>query len=322
MDASEIVKDANLLFHMLDKMVEEVGEENVVQVVTDNASNYVKGGKMLEAKRPNLYWTPCVTHCIDLMLEDIGKLSKVRNALKKCIFMNGYIYGHISRVNMMRKFTNQRNLHRSTITRFATSFITLAQFHEQRNNLRKMVASQEWIESKSSKETSGKKLASYVLQVFFWRNVVYALKLSGPLVKVLRMVDGENKPPMGYIYEAMDRAKEAISKSFGMNDEHYKEAFEFIDRRWDCQLHRPLHADGYFLNPGLYYDNLKTSNEEVMTGLIDCIGRLTSNLQMQDKILDELEIYKNARGLFGIAMAIRMRKTKSPGIKFKCYSKL
>ena len=47
MDVSEVIKDANLLFKVLDDMVEEVGEENVVQVVTDNASNYVKAGKKL-----------------------------------------------------------------------------------------------------------------------------------------------------------------------------------------------------------------------------------------------------------------------------------
>lgn len=45
MDVSEIVKDANLLFRMLDDMVEEIGAPNVIQVVTDNASNYVKAGK-------------------------------------------------------------------------------------------------------------------------------------------------------------------------------------------------------------------------------------------------------------------------------------
>mgnify|MGYP001082855545 CR=1 FL=1 len=45
MDVSDVVKDANLLFKILDDLVEEVGEENVVQVVTDNASNYVKAGK-------------------------------------------------------------------------------------------------------------------------------------------------------------------------------------------------------------------------------------------------------------------------------------
>ena len=33
--------------------------------------------------------------------------------------------------------------------------------------------------------------------------------ISEPLVKVLQLVDGD-KPTMGYLYEAMDRAKEAI----------------------------------------------------------------------------------------------------------------
>lgn len=69
-----MVKDATMLFKLLDEMVEEVGEKNVIQVVTDNASNYVKAGKLLEAKRPHLFWTPCAAHCIDLMLEDIGKI--------------------------------------------------------------------------------------------------------------------------------------------------------------------------------------------------------------------------------------------------------
>ena len=45
MDVSDVVKDANLLFKILDNSVKEIGEENVVQVVTDNASNYVKAGK-------------------------------------------------------------------------------------------------------------------------------------------------------------------------------------------------------------------------------------------------------------------------------------
>ena len=49
MDVSEVIKDANFLFKVLDDMVEEVGEENVVQVVTDNTSNYVKAGKKLRA---------------------------------------------------------------------------------------------------------------------------------------------------------------------------------------------------------------------------------------------------------------------------------
>ena len=54
-EVCEVVKDATMLFKLLDDMVEEVREMNVVQVVTDNASNYVKAGKLLEARRPHLF---------------------------------------------------------------------------------------------------------------------------------------------------------------------------------------------------------------------------------------------------------------------------
>ncbi|CAH1453556.1 unnamed protein product [Lactuca virosa] len=121
MDVSEVSKDANLLFGVLDDIVKEVGEVNVIQVITDNASAYVKAGKLLEAKRPHLFWTPCATHCVDLMLDDIGKqIPKVRSALKKCMLSNVFIYTHVGLVSMMRKFTNQRNLHRPAISRFVS----------------------------------------------------------------------------------------------------------------------------------------------------------------------------------------------------------
>ncbi|XP_076887099.1 uncharacterized protein LOC143537156 [Bidens hawaiensis] len=72
-DVSDVSKDATLLCGVLDKMVEEVGEENVVRIVTDKASAYKLAGKMLQQKRKHIYWTPCAAQCIDLMLEDIGK---------------------------------------------------------------------------------------------------------------------------------------------------------------------------------------------------------------------------------------------------------
>jgi hypothetical protein len=54
-DASDQVKDANLLFRLLDEVVEEVGVQNVVQVITDNAANYVAAGRMLEEKHRTIW---------------------------------------------------------------------------------------------------------------------------------------------------------------------------------------------------------------------------------------------------------------------------
>ncbi|CAH1447294.1 unnamed protein product [Lactuca virosa] len=101
------------------------------------------------------------------MPEDIGKISKVWNTLKRAMFCNGYIYNHVGIVNLMWRFTNQRNLHRLAITIFATSFITLSQILKQKNNLQKMITSPEWNNTKWSKDVAGKKLTSTFLHLQF-----------------------------------------------------------------------------------------------------------------------------------------------------------
>nr|KYP41688.1 hypothetical protein KK1_036937 [Cajanus cajan] len=49
-NGSNFVKTEEKLFELLDSIVEDIREEKVVQVITDNRSNYVLAGKMLEAK--------------------------------------------------------------------------------------------------------------------------------------------------------------------------------------------------------------------------------------------------------------------------------
>ncbi|RDX88141.1 hypothetical protein CR513_30303, partial [Mucuna pruriens] len=107
-DASEFMKTGDKVYQLLNSFVEEIGEKNVIQVVTDNGSNYVMAGKLLQATRTKLFWTPCAAHCLDLMLEDIGKIAKVK------------------------KFTNKSELVRHGVTKFATTFLTLQRFHKQK----------------------------------------------------------------------------------------------------------------------------------------------------------------------------------------------
>ncbi|XP_059635279.1 uncharacterized protein LOC132277438 [Cornus florida] len=154
----------------------------------------------------------------------------------------------------------------------------------------------------------------------FWTSIVYSLKVASPLVRVLKLVDGERRPPMGYIYEAMERAKEAIAKAFGGNEEKYKDIFEIIDRRWNIQLHRPLHAAGHFLNPEYFYSNPSIKqDEEVMGGLYQCIERLVPTTEVQDKISLELSRYMKANGLFSSSIAIRQRKSRAPADWWSAY---
>ncbi|RVW62502.1 hypothetical protein CK203_064010 [Vitis vinifera] len=145
-------------------------------------------------------------------------------------------------------------------------------------------------------------------------------EVSGPLVRVLRLVDGEKKAPMGYIYEAMDRAKDTIVRSFNGNEEKYKEIFNIIDKRWEIQLHRPLHAAGYFLNPEFFYDKPEIEHDvEIMSDLYKCILRLTRDPAKQEKVVAEVSLFTNAQGLFGNELAIRTKKTRAPAEWWAAY---
>ena len=52
----------------------EIGEEHVIQVITNNHTSYVNVSARLMDTKKCLYWTLCAAHYIELMLEDIGKM--------------------------------------------------------------------------------------------------------------------------------------------------------------------------------------------------------------------------------------------------------
>ena len=54
-DASDKIKDNKYIYGLLKDVIKKVGETNVVKIVTDNGSAFVKSGKLL-IKKYNLYW--------------------------------------------------------------------------------------------------------------------------------------------------------------------------------------------------------------------------------------------------------------------------
>ena len=64
-----------------------------------------------------------------------------------------------------------------------------------------------------AKTVVGKEISKIVLEDYsFWSQCKNIVKVSEPLVRVLCLLDGDEKPAMGYLYEAMDKAKEEIKR--------------------------------------------------------------------------------------------------------------
>lgn len=108
----------------------------------------------------------------------------------------------------------------------------------------------------------------------FLDSIFRSCKIVGPLGSVLRLVDREKRPLMGYIYEAMDRVKKAIADAFKKNEVRYQVDYDIIDRRWDIQPHQPLHTVGYYHNPDFYYKNPEIEKyKEVSAELYRCVSK-------------------------------------------------
>ncbi|CAN1290525.1 hypothetical protein LINPERPRIM_LOCUS20739, partial [Linum perenne] len=136
LDTSNYSKNTEKVFEMLDGVVEKVREENVLQIITDNASAYKAAGAKLMEKRKHLFWTPCAAHCLDLMLEDLEKKLPVhKTTIAKGRKITNYIYGRTLFISMLKDFTKGGELIRLALTRFATAYLTLGCLSEHKGDL-------------------------------------------------------------------------------------------------------------------------------------------------------------------------------------------
>eukprot|EP00253_Pinus_taeda_P015356 PITA_15356 len=177
----------------------------------------------------------------------------------------------------MRKFTNNKELASPAITRFATSFISLQSLLNSMWDVKRMFLS-EWRALTISRKPEGEaicRLVSY--QENFWAGRQEVCTVIEPLVKVLRLVDGE-KPAMGYLDNVVDRAKESIRAYYDdKGDEGFQKQlllWDVIDERWNNTLHRPIHAAGIYLNPAFSYPCGFLLDAEIMDGFLTCVQRM------------------------------------------------
>lgn len=92
------------------------------------------------------------------------------------------------------------------------------------------------------------------------------LKVSEPLVKVIHLVDSDDRLAMGYLYGVIDRAKETIEANIKKKSIAFHVGGLLIKKKWDYQMHNSLHAAGY-LNPRFFCSPAFFKQREIKKGL-------------------------------------------------------
>ncbi|GAV84465.1 LOW QUALITY PROTEIN: DUF659 domain-containing protein, partial [Cephalotus follicularis] len=247
-DASDVVKDAPTLVNLFFEVVEWVGPSNVVHMVTDNATNYTTAGRLLHERYDNIYWSPCAAHCLNLLLKDISSMPHMDYLVSRVSQVTTFVYNHITLLSWLRKRFGWMEIVRPAMTRFVTSFITLKSIYDHKPDLQALVTSKHYTNHKLSRTSKGKSFSSTILDNKFWDDCLIAIKVAAPIIRLLRIVNSDEKPSLGYVYEGMFRTKMAIKNLFN-NKKKYKPYTNLFKLCWDRHLRKNLHAVAYFLNP-------------------------------------------------------------------------
>lgn len=319
-DASDAISNTDALFMLLNEVVEEVGVQNVVQVIAHEKSCYMEAaGKKLVEKYKFIFWTLCTDYCINLILERIGMLDHVKKVFSDAKTVIRFIYSNLIPFELMRKHIHGSYLIRQSKLKSISDFLTLENILSKRESLICMFRSDDWSNSLLASRPVGKKIFELINDPFFWAATAEVTRITNPLISVLQRIDGHDNAPMGFLYDAMDRAKEAIKRNLGSEEARYLPLWSIIDEIWDNYLHCPLHSAGYYLNPNLFCSNDFFVDSEVTNGLLGCIVRMFENPNSQAMIVPQLEAYTLLTGGTLSEMAADQRSKMQPALWWASY---
>lgn len=322
-DTSGCDENVEAMMSLLDGVIEDIGAENVIQVITYCKSDFMVAlGQRFVEKYRAIFWSVCASNCVNLMLEKIAAMGSIEGVMTKAKTITEFIYSDETLLRLLKKHTQGRDLKIFSRIKTTIPFLTLEKLVFEMENIRSLFVSSAWKSSNWARTTTGRRVAYLVEDSSFWVDARMALNSIIPLVRCLNLISGGGKKPqVPYIYETMDQVKETIKEEFRNKKAQYMPFWETIDEIWNNILHSPLHTAGHFLNPSLFYSIDFHGDEEVFSGLLCCVVRMTGNQQKQDLMSLQLEDYRAGEGVFAVRRAVDDRVKIPPAEWWSLYGK-
>ncbi|XP_034688130.1 uncharacterized protein LOC117916285 [Vitis riparia] len=214
-------------------------------------------------------------------------------------------------IEWLRKREGWIKILRPGATHFATTFIALKSLHDHKHDLQALVTSKFFVDSRYSKDYKSQVAVSIILDNRFWNDCLIVVNFMSPLMRLLRIVDCDERPSMGYVYEGMYRVRLGIKKLFNYSERLYKPYTEIIKQHWDQQLKKSIHSAAYWLNPCFQYDQENFCNKpNVIGGVMDVIDHKV----LKDKIetMNEMRLFRDRLKSFGRDLTYSSREVLQP----------
>ena len=297
-DASELLGEwvsSDYIYGHIKQVLDYVGAEHVVQVVTDNNSSCIRMGRLLMSEYPHIQWTPCAAHSLDLVVKDVAKLSWISDILAKAKEIVNFITTKRTVLAMYRSYKNLDIMGFSK-TRFGYLFLVFERLLKVHSTLQQLVVSDSWRQWSGSRTQEAMRVKSIILSDdHYWKlmeDIVFDFR---PIYNIIRLTDQEGCT-MGLLYTFMTNLSRVIDNATRLERSHIIQVQNILAARWEW-FKRPVHAVAYILHP-LWRTEGGNISPELQEGWISYIEKHCDGPIQRNEIEDELLLFLCKRGPF------------------------
>ncbi|KAJ1269626.1 hypothetical protein BS78_07G226100 [Paspalum vaginatum] len=258
-DASGEIQDHHFLLKEIKAVVVDVGIENVVQVVTDNGSNYKKACTVLTDEYPHIAWQPCLAHTINLMLKDIGKWAEHNACIESAQRICSWLYNSNSLHSMMRAAIGGE-LVKWNATRFGTNYMFLDSMMKKKDQFMEWLISAEFRNSRHFRTENGRYAFDCMTSLEWWDNMQHVLAEVEPLYMFLRFADHDKIPNLGEVLMEYQNMRHTYSSKFTHDEARFSKIMHVIDSRMVTVMAGTYVQTACALNPYVHYAMGTTHN--------------------------------------------------------------
>ncbi|XP_058735751.1 uncharacterized protein LOC131607810 [Vicia villosa] len=228
-DTSSEIKSKHYIVDRMAGVIQEVGEENVIQVITDNAPVCKAAGMIIESSCPKVFWTPCVVHTLNLASKNICAAKNTeRNEVvwTECnwitqiaddvSFVRNFIMNRSMRNVIFKQFSSFKLLDVSD-TRFASVIVMLRRFKFLKRSLQSVVINEEWNSYREDDMDKAQATKEFILNDIWWDKIAYIIDFTEPIYNMVRVCDTDEST-LHLVYEMWDSMIEKVKASIYRHD--------------------------------------------------------------------------------------------------------
>ncbi|KAF9610071.1 hypothetical protein IFM89_019911, partial [Coptis chinensis] len=292
--------------------IDEIGSENVVQVIVNRVSYEEYGMDLVAERYPQIYRTKCASDGIQLLLEDIyKKVEWIQLAFDDAKLIVDYLCKYPLVLKSMQVLTGEKELKRPCKTTFDSYFLMLQSLLDFKDSLRTIVASPEWSSMNESKTSKANNIVQMIQSLDFWSQGKEVISALEPLISVLRLVEGEGSTA-GYLYEALERVRVELKQRRSADASKYSKLLKLFDSRREGDIIHKIHAAAAFLNPSLMYDGkIKYEQPDIRDGMNYVVEHMVSSDEMDD-FTSQLLLYNGKSSTLFNTLSVLMMKKAHP----------